>query len=156
MVSTSLRGDFGGENCKKWVQGKKKTPRLRVREVSIKPEYPGSSLAVFYVEQVALNRHDQSMSKLARPLYITIPRPDQCLTCFLSHIAFSVLQLLTILFFEQSFLASVVAMRSISHHHGFASPKVLFFSKVLRESTIHEIHEPRHTNLHESRSCCFV
>jgi len=34
-----------------------------VREVSDEAENPGSPLAVFYVEQVALNRHDQLMSK---------------------------------------------------------------------------------------------
>ena len=36
-----------------------KNPRLRVRGVPMKAEILDSSLAVFNVEQVALNRHEQ-------------------------------------------------------------------------------------------------
>ena len=40
-------------------------------------ENRGSSLAVFYVEQVALNRHDQSMSKITSYLYNIFVLSDQ-------------------------------------------------------------------------------
>ena len=40
-------------------------------------ENRGSSLAVFYVEQVALNRHDQSMSKITSYLYNMFVLLDQ-------------------------------------------------------------------------------
>ena len=40
-------------------------------------ENRGSSLAVFYVEQVALNRHDQPMSKITSYLYNMFVLLDQ-------------------------------------------------------------------------------
>jgi hypothetical protein len=56
----------------------KKTSRLRVREVSkIIQESLSSSLAVFYVEQVALNRHEVDVKGQGECLYSTPGSPGQ-------------------------------------------------------------------------------